>query len=154
VLYILSFLLCSLLVHFLLSVICILLRVFPVPGVTPLPFSTPCSSRPFHPSVSSPSSPHSPLPILKPMGIVIFCFSLSLFCPCPFSLTRCSGSDDTSPSSSLLPLSHSECIPLPPRGATSSVSSLSTMLTSMMLSVELSFGHLLRVKWSSRCRCW
>jgi hypothetical protein len=39
-------------------------------------------------------------------------------------LSRCSGSDDTSPSSSLLPLC--ECILLPPRGATPSVSSSSS----------------------------
>jgi hypothetical protein len=54
------------------------------PGYLFYPFYTPCSSRPSHPSMSSPSCPHSPVPILKPMGIVIFCFSLSLFCPCPF----------------------------------------------------------------------
>jgi hypothetical protein len=36
--------------------------------------------------LSSPSCPHSPVPILKPMGSVIFCFSLSLFCPCPFPI--------------------------------------------------------------------
>jgi hypothetical protein len=54
------------------------------PGYLFYPFNTPCSSRPFRPSMSSSSCPHSPVPILKPMGIVIFCFSLSLFCPCPF----------------------------------------------------------------------
>jgi hypothetical protein len=57
---------------------------------------------------------------------LVVVLSLSLFSRLAANLlSRCSGSDDTSPSSSLLPLSHSECILLPPRGATSSVSPLS-----------------------------
>jgi hypothetical protein len=47
-----------------------------------------CLLRPsFHPSMSSPSDSHSPVPMGNPigipMGILIFCFSSSLLCPCP-----------------------------------------------------------------------
>jgi hypothetical protein len=76
-LYILSCFLCPLLVRFLLSLICTLLRVAHAPRVPLLPFLYSLLQSSFHPSMS-------PGPILKPIGIVIFCFSLSLFCPCLF----------------------------------------------------------------------
>jgi hypothetical protein len=83
-LYILSCFLGSLLVRFLLPLICTLLRVAHAPGVPLLPFLYSLLQSSFHPSVSSPSGFHSPIPILKPMGILISCFSLFLLCPCPY----------------------------------------------------------------------
>jgi hypothetical protein len=83
-LYILSCFLGSLLFRFLLPLICTLLRVGHAPGVPLLPFLYSLLQSSFHPSVSSPSGSHSPVPILKRMGILISCFSLFLHCPCPF----------------------------------------------------------------------
>jgi hypothetical protein len=146
-LYILSCLLCSLLVRFLFSVICTLLWVAHAPGVTLLPFLYSLLQSSF-PSVHV-------LTLLSSLSctyietyenrylllFLVLVLSLSLFCRLPASLlSRCSGSDDTSPSSSLLSLPHCECILsllcccllalclgaeylFPPREATPSVSS-------------------------------
>jgi hypothetical protein len=146
-LYILSCFLCSLLVRFLLPLICTLLRVAHAPGVPLLPFSI-LSAPVVLPSVCVLTLLFSlSCTYIETYGnpyllfFLVLALSLSLSCRLPASLlSRCSGSDDTSLSSSLLPLPHRECIfsllcccllalclgakyLFSPRGATPSVSS-------------------------------